>query len=376
MHIVIVGASLGGITTAEALRAEGFSGRTTLIGNEPHAPYSRPMLSKQVLGGERDDAQIRDAAQLAELDIELRVGTPATGVDPVRHEVHVGAERVGYDELVIATGVSPRRTDLPGVLSLRTIDDALHLREAFSHAHRLAVIGSGVLACEIASAARAAGLDVQLLARGDELSLGALGTRLSQRVTDLLTLNGVRVRTRSVVRSTDPRGVALASGTRVPADLMVAAIGCEPAVGWLRDSGLNLSDGVVCDENGQAAPGIHAVGDVAAWSDPATGIPVRVEHQQNAIEQAQAVARRLATGAASEPRTPFFWTTLFGTRILVHGHVRADSDLETVAGDARSDRFVLAARRDGRTEGLVGWNMPREFRIARTAVDSLERTPA
>jgi NADPH-dependent 2,4-dienoyl-CoA reductase/sulfur reductase-like enzyme len=376
VHVAIVGASLAGLTTAEALRDEGFTGRITLIGGESHVPYSRPMLSKQVLADERDDARIRDDAELARLDIELLLGAKATALDRARREVHLSATTLHYDELVIATGATARRPVLAGVRTLRTIDDALELRGAFAGAERVAIIGAGILACELASAARSADLEVTLLARRDSLSLGALGTRMSGRIAALLSANGVRVQTCAVVASADAAGVTLDSGIRVPADVVVAAIGCEPAVEWLSGSGLDLSDGVVCDENGRAGDNIHAVGDVAAWVDASTGLPTRVEHQQNAIEQAQAVARRLVTGAASDAITPFFWTTLFGTRILVHGRIGPDVELETVAGDADGDRFVIAARRGGRTEGLVGWNMPREFRIARSASTPPERTLA
>ena len=374
MHIVIVGASLAGLTVAEALRDEGFSGPITLIGGERHAPYSRPMLSKQVLAGDRDEAGIRDAAEFAKLDVELLLGATATALDPARHEILLGARRLRYDELVIATGVTARQPALAGALSLRTIDDALALRSAFAGAERVAIVGAGILACELASGARAAGLDVTMLARGDAPSLGALSTRMSGRIAALLTANGVRLLTRAAVTSADATGANLASGIRVPADLVVAAIGCDPAVDWLRGSGLDLSDGVVCDATGRAGEHIHAVGDVAAWADASTGVPERVEHQQSAIEQAQAVARRLVTGAVPDPIVPFFWTTLFGTRILVHGRIHPDAELDTVAGDADGDRFVLAARRHGRTEGLIGWNMPREFRIARAASTPPERT--
>lgn len=365
VHIVIVGSSLAGLTTAETLRDEGFVGRITLIGSERHAPYHRPMLSKQILSGERNSAAIRTDAERAALDITWELGRTATRLDPVRREVHIGDRRVSYDQLVIATGATARRPPFAGALALRTIDDALALRNALEHARRVAIIGAGVLGCEIASSTSSAGRDVTLLARGPALSLGALGTRLSDRISALLTANGVTVRTHSPVVGSDSAGLVLASGAHLPVDLVIAAIGCDPAVAWLRGSGLDLTDGVVCDSNGMAADRIWSVGDVAAWRDPATGLSSRVEHQQTAIEQAQAVARSILAVESSDPVTPFFWTTLFGTRILVHGRIHPDASLETIAGDSDADRFVLAARRAGRTEGLIGWNMPREFRIAR-----------
>lgn len=363
-HVLIVGASLAGLTTAESLRAEGFGGRITLLGAERHAPYSRPALSKQVLSGQWDAAPIRGRAELAGLDATFRFGRTATGLDPRRREVAVGRERIAYDELVIATGAVARHP-FPASQTLRTIEDAHRLRGRLERGDRIAIIGAGVLGCEVSSAARAAGCAVTLIARGEGVSLAALGPRLSDRIAGLLRENGVELRTRAQAVEVDAAGVHLADGTTVGASVVVSAVGCIPAVDWLRGSGLEIADGVVCDANGRAADGIHAVGDVAAWADPADGRPRRTEHQQTAILQAQSVARVIATCAASSPIEPFFWTTLFGTRILVHGRVRPDAELDVLAGDADGDRFVVAARRDGRMEALVGWNMAREFRMAR-----------
>ncbi|GAA5087487.1 FAD-dependent oxidoreductase [Microbacterium yannicii] len=363
-HVLIVGASLAGLTTAESLRAQGFDGRITLLGAERHSPYSRPVLSKQVLSGEWEAAPIRGRAELTGLGVTFRFGRRATGLDLRRREVVVGHERLAYDELVIATGAVARHP-FPASQTLRTIEDAHRLRGRIARADRIAIIGAGVLGSEVASAARAAGCAVTLIARGEGVSVGTLGLRLSARVAGLLRENGVELRTRARVVGVDASGVHLADGATVDASVVVSAVGCTPAVGWLRGSGLEIADGVVCDANGRAADGIHAVGDVAAWTDPADGRPRRVEHQQTAILQAQAVARAVATGAACPPIEPFFWTTLFGTRILVHGTVHPDAELQVIAGDDDGDRFVLAARREGRVEALVGWNMAREFRMAR-----------
>ncbi|MDQ7879171.1 FAD/NAD(P)-binding oxidoreductase [Microbacterium sp. QXD-8] len=363
-HVLIVGASVAGLTTAESLRAQGFDGRITLLGAERHAPYSRPALSKQVLSGEWDAAPIRGGAELSGLDATFRLGRRATGLDPRRREVAVGRERIAYDELVIATGAVPRQP-FRASQTLRTIEDAHRLRRLLARGDRIAIIGAGVLGCEVASSAHAGGCAVTLIARGEGVSLGGLGPPLSERVGGLLRENGVELRTWAHVVTVDAAGVRLADGTIVGASVVVSAVGCTPAVEWLRGSGLEIADGVVCDVNGRAADGIHAVGDVAAWTDPSDGRPRRTEHQQTAILQAQAVARAIATGAASPPIEPFFWTTLFGTRILVHGTVRPDAELHVIAGEGDGDRFVFAARREGRVEALVGWNMAREFRLAR-----------
>lgn len=363
--IVIVGASLAGLTAAETLRAEGYAGPLTLVGEEFRLPYHRPPLSKQVLTGawEPGQAELASRATLESLGIRLRLGERATGLDPAAHTVAVGGEPLPYERLIVATGVIARR--VPGARSLRTMTDALALRTALAAARRVAVIGAGVLGCEIAAAVRKSDLEVTLIGRGPEITLGRLGGMLSARIAGLLRGGGIEVLLGREVRHVDDNGVGLTDGTVIGADLVVAAIGCIPAVDWLRGSGLDLADGVRCDERGMAAPDVYAIGDVASWRDPVTGAHERVEHQAVAVDQAQAVARLIATGERPERVVPFFWSELFGTRIQVSGRPDGELPVEVIAGDPTSDRFVLASTRDDAITGLVGWNMPREFRIAR-----------
>jgi NADPH-dependent 2,4-dienoyl-CoA reductase/sulfur reductase-like enzyme len=188
-------------------------------------------------------------------------------------------------------------------------------------------------------------------------------------ITELFQDNGIRMRMGvEVVGISGHESVSalrLSDGSVVPADLVVAAIGCDPSVGWLGNTGIDLADGVLCDAHGRAADGVYSVGDVARWYDPVTGSARRVEHQATAIEQAHSVARLIATGAETAPIVPFFWSELFGQRILVHGHLEPGVPLTVLAGDPAERRFVAATIRHGRTTGLAGWNMPREFRQER-----------
>jgi NADPH-dependent 2,4-dienoyl-CoA reductase/sulfur reductase-like enzyme len=196
----------------------------------------------------------------------------------------------------------------------------------------------------------------------------------------LLTENGVRVRlgveASEFFGADRVSGLRLTDGAVIPADVVVVAVGSTPAIEWLRKSELELVDGVVCDPHGEAAPHVWAVGDVACWRDRVSGEPTRTEHQLSAIEQAQAVGRRIASGAESDPIVPFFWSELFGTRILVHG-VPENGPLRIVAGGPAIGRFVAASysrQEPDEAVGLIGWNMPREFRAAR-ADSLLERIP-
>jgi 3-phenylpropionate/trans-cinnamate dioxygenase ferredoxin reductase component len=373
--VVIVGASLAGLTTAEGLRNEGYAGAITLVGEEDRAPYNRPPLSKQVLAGiwDVERTTMRDAEQLESLGVHHLRGMRATGVDVVGHTVTVGDVRLPFQHLVAATGVAARRLPkvdgLSGIHSLRTADDAMALRRDLDGAGRVAIVGAGVLGCEIASALRSAGHDVTLIGRGRAPHFGQTGGHLSGMISELLQENGVRMRMGLTVTDAVGRGrvsaLRLSDGSIIPADVVVAAIGCTPRVGWLSGAGIDISDGVLCDANGVAAPDIYAVGDVARWLDPVSGEAHRVEHQATAIERAHAVAHLMVTGEPTAPIASFFWSELFGNRILVHGRLDTDVPLTQVAGQFSERRFVGATIHRGRRTGLVGWNMPREFRRER-----------
>lgn len=381
-RIVIVGASLAGLTTAEALRDNGFAGDVLLIGAEPHLPYSRPPLSKQVLSGDwtEDDATLRTADELAAAGIRTMLGLPATSVDLAGRTVAVGGEEVPFDILVIATGVAARTVRDAGgapLPTLRTRADARALAARIADPSRVLVLGAGVLGSEIASGARAKGSEVTLVSRGAEIGFGAVGRLLSSRLVDLHRAAGVDLRLGTAAVSIDPLPtssagaiVTLSDGARVGADLVVAAVGGHPATEWLRESGLDVSDGVVCDDAGRAAPGVFAVGDVARWTSPTAPEGRRVEHQTNAIEQALAVGRLIATGDAAPCAPTLFWSQLHRVRIQAYGDFDQSIPLVPhVIDPSDPDRLVLAAIRGDQVTGIVGWNAARAFRDARTAVD-------
>ncbi|WP_022884767.1 NAD(P)/FAD-dependent oxidoreductase [Glaciibacter superstes] len=382
--VVIVGASLAGLTTAEGLRSEGYAGPLTLVGEEDRMPYNRPPLSKQVLAGTWgiDQTTMSEADQLERLGVQHLRAHRATAVDVAARTVTVGGVAEPFEHLVAATGVTARRLlnshGVRGIHSLRTADDALALQQDLGDAGQVAVqvavVGAGVLGCEIASAVRSAGHHVTLIGRSAKARFGQTGGHLSAMIAELLRENGVRMRVGvdvDEIESRDADGhktvsaLRLSDGSVVPADVVVVAIGCSPAVDWLAGTGIDISDGVLCDANGVAAPNIYAVGDVARWLDPVTGEARRVEHQATAIEQAHAVARLIVTGERTAPIVPLFWSELFGNRILVHGRLDPNLPLTVLAGDPAERRFVAATILRGQPTGLVGWNMPREFRQER-----------
>ncbi|MGQ0572929.1 MAG: NAD(P)/FAD-dependent oxidoreductase [Pseudonocardia sp.] len=345
-HVVVVGAGLGGLRTAEHLRRAGYAGRVTLVGDEPHRPYDRPPLSKQVLTGEWEPA--RTALKLDDaLDVTLRLGVTATRVRPGEVTLADG-EVLRGDAVVVATGLSARR--LPGqsdrVHTLRTLDDAVALRAALVGARSLLVVGAGFVGAEVASSARTLGLDVTVLEALPVPSARAVGTQVGALCGRLLVEAGVRLHTGvGPVRLLDAGAsfaVQTAGGAGVEADVALVGIGGTPRLEWLDGAvAPDPSGGVGCGPTGRVhgLPGVWALGDVAAW-DAGDGTRHRSEHWTNAGDQAAAVARDVAGAAPPAPAVPYFWSDQFGTKIQLFGRPdRADA--------------VVALRGDGLAGGTV-----------------------
>ncbi|MFJ9629970.1 NAD(P)/FAD-dependent oxidoreductase [Streptomyces sp. NPDC101175] len=386
-HVLVVGASASGLTTVEALRRKGYTGRITVLGAEPHAPYDRPPLSKQILSGawEPGRAALRTEESLTGLDTEFVYGDPAVALDPATRTVRTASGReLSADAVVIATGVQPRvlpgQGGLTGVHVLRTLDDALALRADLLAGSRLVVVGEGVLGSEIAATARTLGLDVTLagpLAGPLALQVGPL---VSGLLAELHTEQGVRLRLGNGVSgftSAEGRvsGVELSTGEVLPADVVVVAIGASPATEWLADSGLELDNGVVCDSRCQAAPGIYAVGDVARWHHEQLGRLVRLENRTNATEQAMAVAGAILGEDRPYEPVPYFWTDQFDAKLQVHGFLPHDAEVDVVEGELTARRFVVRYRSGGRVTGILGWNMPKQARQRRQEIVDSASSP-
>jgi len=386
-RVVIVGASAAGLTVAEALRRRGYDGKLTLIGDEPHPPYDRPPLSKQILAGtwEPDKVRLRSDAALDELGADLVLGHAAVGLDAARRQVLVASgAAVGYDALVIATGVSPRRLpgmDLAGVHLLRTLDDALTLRAALLDRPKLVVVGAGFLGAEVAAVAREMGLDVTLTGLLPVPMHNLFGARLGGLIAGMHRDHGVGLRlgigvSRLIEAAGRVAGVELADGSVIDADLVLVAVGSNPATGWLAGSDLCLSDGVVCDSRCQAAPGIYAAGDVASLYNPHFGARMRLEHRMNATEQGIAVAGNLLGDDLPVAPVPYFWTDQYDAKIQAYGIFPPDGEFQIVSGDPVDRRFAATYGRDGVVTGVLGWNSPREVRTLRQLVVDRALWPA
>jgi NADPH-dependent 2,4-dienoyl-CoA reductase/sulfur reductase-like enzyme len=383
-RVVVVGASLAGLSALETLRQEGFEGELIAVGAEPSLPYDRPPLSKQVLQGhwEPDKIVLRDEGQYDALGVTWHLGRRATALDLAARTVTLDdSEPIAYDGLVIATGATPRwlpgAQDLAGVYVLRTLDECLALRAEFETASRVCVVGAGFIGAEVAASARVRGLDVTVLealpaplARAFPAELGAACAALHvDQGVDLrfgVTVAGFEGDGRVTgVRLGDPGGSGASPGKTevVEADVVVVGVGVVPETGWLESSGLPVDNGVVCDSTcATSAPGVVAAGDIARWPNNLFGETMRVEHWSNAVEQGAAAARRLLAGpgeAVDFAPVPYFWSDQYDTKIQFLGRCCPTDEVRVVDGSIEEGRFVALFGRDGRLFGALSFNRPR-----------------
>ncbi|MCX5243035.1 FAD-dependent oxidoreductase [Streptomyces prunicolor] len=373
-RIVVVGASAAGLAAAETLRREGYTGTLTLVGEEPHPPYDRPPLFKQVLAAEwePDRVALRTPADLSGLDLDLRLGVAATALDLATQEVWLSdGAQVSYDRLVIATGVRPRRLPGEGAHVLRTLDDALTLRERLGPGRKLVVVGAGFLGAEAAAVAWRLGAEVTLLEPAPVPLAHAVGEQVGQVLAQAHVDHGVKLRTGVSVTEVTDEGVRLGTGEEIEADEVLVAIGSLPNTEWLADSGLSVGDGVVCDEYCEAAKNVYAAGDVARWYNPLFETSMRIEHRTNAAEQGMAAARNLLNSEARKAFSPvpYFWSDQYDMKIQAYGYLRGHDEVAVVDGDLGERRFVAAYRTGDRLTGALAVGMPpKAIRVWRQAI--------
>lgn len=368
-HLVVVGASLAGLRAVEAARDAGHQGRITLVGAETHLPYDRPPLSKAYLDdGEPPPVEFRAHAHLRdELGVELALGEPATALDGAARELQVGGRAIPYDALVIATGARARRLpgdDLPGVHTLRGLDDAVAVRSALQAGARTVVVGAGFIGSEVASGARKRGLPATIVEMQATPLVRSVGQEMGAALSVLHTDHGTDLRcgvgVESLLGADRVTGVRLSDGSSIDADLVVAGVGATPETGWLESSGVELDDGVVADETlATALPGVYAAGDVVRWQNPLfTDLPtsglMRIEHWTSAAEQGARAARNALDPASATPYStvPYFWSDWYDSRIQFVGVPRAD-EIRVVSGSVDDRRFVALYRTGDRLTGAL-----------------------
>jgi 3-phenylpropionate/trans-cinnamate dioxygenase ferredoxin reductase subunit len=380
MNIVIIGAGLAGARAAEELRAQGFSGSVTVIGRERHLPYERPSLSKAFLGehGGIEGLFIESANFYRERDIQMVLDRPVTRLDRDRRLVWLDRESLPYDRLLIATGASPRHltvegASLPGVATLRTFEDAAWLRERLLGSGRVVIVGGGILGLELAAAAHGAGKRVAVvdpartpLARflGDASAGGRIATLLRERGTELRLGRQVR----RLLGDRTVEAVELDDGSRLPAELVLVAIGVTPNVDFLRDSGLVLDDGVVTDAALRSSdPAIFAAGDVARAWNPRYRRRMRIEQFGHAQQQARLAARAMLGQDVVSAPIPGFGTSVHGARIQFAGLLRGGEEKVTLETDTG---FVASYASGEKLQAVLAVNNPGRMPAARRLIEA------
>ena len=361
----MVGAGMAGLRTCESLRQHGYVDPIVLIGAEKHAPYSRPPLSKEVLRGDAEPATatLRGGDELAALAVDVRLGQTAIGLDVGGRTVLLDdGTAVAYDDLVIATGATPRR--LAGKAFerahvLRTVDDCLELRRLFTDSARVTIVGAGFIGLEVAASARARGCDVTVIDVLPEPLARVVPLEVGRTVRRLHEDNGVAFQL----------GAGVDGDTELDADVVVVGIGAVPETGWLDGSELRVDDGVVCDSTLQAAPGVWAVGDVARWThDDAT---LRVEHWTNATEQPHHVARNIVAGMPTPFRSvPYFWSDQYDAKLQSLGTAKATDEMHVVWGSLDEPKWVALMHDGDRLTGVVGMRAPGRVMKMRGLLDA------
>jgi NADPH-dependent 2,4-dienoyl-CoA reductase/sulfur reductase-like enzyme len=383
-HVVVVGAGLAGWRFTEILRQLGYVGRVTLIGEETHAPYDRPPLSKQILSGKwgLEKATLATPEKIERANATFLLGRRAVGLD-------VGAMSVRLDDdtvvagthVVIATGTKARSLsyDSSGpLLTLRTSDDAARLDRMVSSLEPesvVAIIGGGFIGAEVASSLLARGLRPVVLEAQDRPLITVVGDEASRWLSPLASAAGIEVRTRQKIRDVSVVNkitVDFHAAPSLEARAVVAAIGSALDLEWLEESGLTLDNGIVVDENLEAAPHVAALGDVARFVHT-SGLDqehIRVEHWQVAADHAWHLAHRWMDEAVI-PAVPYFWSDQYGKKIQMLGHPRPDDEVVMVSGSAAEMKWLSLYVRDNVVTGILALSNPRGLATAKIVLDTL-----
>jgi 3-phenylpropionate/trans-cinnamate dioxygenase ferredoxin reductase component len=371
-RVVIAGAGLAGLRTAEELRARGYQGAITMIGAEPRPPYDRPPLTKKFMTGEIDDTSLR--ADLGALGTDLRLAEAATSLRD--GTLVTDKAEYGFDALVVATGATPVRLPGPGPQRvLRTFDHAAALRSVLRPGLKLAVVGAGWIGAELATSAARRGCEVTVVEAAPAPVAGALGAEAGSRTVPWYAAAGVDLRLGQPVASVEQGGLALPDGGWLAADEVVTAVGVRPEVGWLAGSGLLLDNGVAVDEGLRASvPGVFAAGDCAAFLSGRFGRRLRVEHWDSAIHAPEVVAANVLGGEERYDPVPYFWSEQFGRMVQYCGQ-HSGSDRLLWRGDTDGREWTACWLDGERLTAVLAVSRPRDLLQGRrliaagTAVD-------
>ncbi len=382
--IAIVGASLSGVRTAEALRRNGYDGGLSIIGDESQLPYDRPPLSKGYLAGKREAHQLllRPAfPDLADLDVTLISGDPVVSVDFSTHELRTVSQRqVRFDLLVAATGTRLRRLapevfagdHHPPVYGLRTLDDARNIRAFLVQGSRVVIVGGGFIGAEVASTASSNGAIVTVVEAAHLPLERQLGTEMASVCAGLHDRQSVRLLCDTTVVSIDSLGVHLSNGECLRADVIVVGVGVVPNTEWLGGTECDISNGVLCDDRLRATPTMFAVGDVARWTNPRYAETARIEHWTNAVESGEHVANAILGVDVPYAPIPYFWSDQYGAKIQCFGRTTGFDEVRVIAGSTDDMKFVAIYRKNNKLVAALGVSMVRQLmNVHQLLVDEL-----
>lgn len=364
--IIVVGGGLAGLRTISALRRKKYAGPLLLISAEPHLPYDRPPLSKDVLRGAKDSTSL--PFDPVKLEVDVRLSTTATALDPRMRTLTVrgerGEENLAYAQLVIATGAAPIRVPGDGEQTvLRTLEDAIALRERLASGIRLVIIGASWIGAEVATVALEKGCHVTCIEAGPAPLAQALGAPAAAHFRGWWA--GVDLRTHTLVDRVDAGSdgrpvVHVAGGDTIAADVVLTGVGARPAIGWLEGSGLSLDRGLLVDERLRAADGVIAVGDVARRPSARFAEEIRLEHWDEAgTVGAAAAATLLGLDGAPHDPVPYFWSDQFGHKLQYVGRHRAE-DTMTVEDGEDGVSSITWTDADGKLSAWLGVDRPRD----------------
>jgi 3-phenylpropionate/trans-cinnamate dioxygenase ferredoxin reductase subunit len=382
-RIVIIGAGQAGVQAAATLRAEGFDGALTLIGEEPFPPYQRPPLSKAYLAGDfaRERLFLKPDSFYAETRCDLRLGIAARRIERPAKAVHLSdGTALAYDRLLLTTGARIRKVpvtgaDLPGVYYLRGIEDVDALRPHFRTGARLAVVGGGYIGLEVAAVAVKSGLQVTVVEAADRVMVRAASPQLSAFYEAEHRAHGVQFQLGSMAEAFEGTAQVDAVRTnrgRVAADFVLAGIGVVPNCELARDAGLDCDNGIAVDEFAATSdPDIFAAGDCT--SHPAfAGGRVRLESVQNAIDQAKHAALAMLGKGAAYREVPWFWSDQYDLKLQIAG-LAQQGDATVQRGDPQTRKFSVFHLRDGVVAAVEAVNAPPDYIVGRKLIAARAR---
>ncbi len=375
--VVIVGGGGAGYAAAETLRREGYAGPVILLSADEDLPYDRPVLSKDYLSGHAQDewVTLREPSFYADRQIDLRLGTRVTAIDPVAKSLQLAAGgHLNYGALLLATGAEPMHLDVPGaslphVHMLRSLTDCRALIHSAETSRQCVVIGASFIGLEVAAALRQRGIMVHVVAPDHIPMERIMGQAIGEMVLSLHKAHGVIFHLDTKPVAIDQNSVTLATGETIAADLVVVGIGVRPVITLAEAAGLAIDRGVLVDEFLQtSAPDIYAAGDIARWPDPHSGERLRVEHWVVAERQGQVAARNILGQQRKFDAVPFFWSQHYDVTINYVGHAE-HWDAIAVEGDIAAQNFIATFSHGGKKRAVVSAGRDRDSLLAEFAFE-------